>query len=167
MSKRKKQSQKILVSIAQILGTGALICTILLLFLLSLPRFIGYETYNVISCSMEPEIPVGSLILVKEIDPYDLVSGDIIAFDDNGSVICHRVVVNNVFEKKITTKGDANPIEDPKTLLYENVIGLVTFHVSDLGMIGAYFSTLSGKLVLVEIMIIGILLRVVADKVKL
>ena len=166
MNKKGNQKQRFLVSLARILGTGALICTILLLIPLAVPQILGYETYNVVSGSMEPEIPVDSLILVKPVDPSSLKEGDIIAFYDENSIVCHRVVANNTFEQKLTTKGDANPIEDPRILLYTDVIGLVTHHIPVLGLIGAYFSTSAGKLVLFELLVIGILLHIVADRIK-
>ena len=51
-------------------------------------------------------------------------------------------------------------------LLYDDVIGLVTRHIPVLGLIGAYFSTSAGKLVLFELLVIGILLHIVADRIK-
>ena len=101
MNKKGNQKQRFLVSLARILGTGALICTILLLIPLAVPQILGYETYNVVSGSMEPEIPVDSLILVKPVDPSTLEEGDIIAFYDENSIVCHRVVANNNFEQKL------------------------------------------------------------------
>ena len=108
----KKKLQRFLVGYSRFLGTAAIIEVILLLIPLSVPRLFGYQTYDVVSGSMEPEIPVGSMIFVKEIVPEDVVEGDIIAFYSNSNVVCHRVTYNNIYERKFNTKGDANPDED-------------------------------------------------------
>lgn len=162
----KRLKEKILVTIARILGTGVFICTILLLLPIALPRMMGYSTYNVVSGSMEPEIPVGSIILVKPVDCLELKEGDIIAFNRENIVVCHRVVDNNTFEGKLSTKGDANDTEDFGILTYSDVIGLVEHHYPVLGSIGAYVSTASGKLLIVELLVVAVLMHIVADRIK-
>lgn len=78
----------------------------------------GYEIYNVVSGSMEPEIPVGSVIYVKAVSPETVEEGDIIAFTSGVSVISHRVVSNQTVEGKFTTKGDANAENDMNPVGY-------------------------------------------------
>ena len=163
---RKWRKEKFLVTIAKTLGTGVFICTILLLIPLSLPRLLGYKTYNVVSGSMEPEIGIGSLILVKDIDCLQLAEGDIISFYSNEVPVCHRVVENNTFSEKLVTKGDANNTEDFETVDYDDVIGIVKYHIPYLGIIGQYFSSTAGKLVIVEVLVLGVLLHVIADRIK-
>jgi len=165
MRKNSLSSRKLTAKLMKILGTGVFICTILLLLTLVMPKVFGYETYNVVSESMEPTIPKGSLILVKYKDPDSIEEGEIIAFNSNGVPVCHRVVLNNHFEGQITTKGDANETEDPNILSYYNVIGVVERHVENLGRIGAYLSTLSGKLFMIELIAVGILLHLFANRI--
>ena len=43
-------------------------------------RLLGVQAYSGLSGSMEPKDPVGSLIYVKAVDPYELKSGDVITF---------------------------------------------------------------------------------------
>ena len=163
---RRQRKEKVLVTIARILGTGVFICTILLLLPLALPRMMGYSTYNVVSGSMEPEIPVGSLILVKPVDCSELKTDDIIAFYRENIVVCHRVVENNTFEGKLSTKGDANDTEDFGVLTYADVIGIVEYHFPVLGSIGAYVSTTSGKLLIVELLVVAVLLHIMVDRIR-
>ena len=54
-------------------GTAILILLILACLPLTLPRLAGYRLYTVVSGSMEPEIPVGSLVFVHDADPEDIV----------------------------------------------------------------------------------------------
>ena len=162
------KKQILLVRFAKILGSLVIIGVIVMLMPLSLPRLFGYETYDVVSGSMEPEIPVGSLLLVKPVeDKSTLAEGDIICFYNNATVVSHRVIYNNLFEGKITTKGDANEEPDISPVLYDDVIGKVEHHYEVLGALGSYFSTAAGKLLLGELIICAFLLYIVAGKIKI
>lgn len=163
---RHRQLKKALSVICKITGTGVIICTVLLLGMLTLPRLFGYQMFNVVSGSMEPEIMVNSLILVEPIDASELKQGDIIAFNRSESVVCHRVIENNAFSGVLTTKGDANEIEDPEVVNYADFIGIVRKDIPALGGIGAYISTIAGKLLIVELLVIGIILHVIGDRLK-
>jgi len=70
----------------------------------------------VMSASMEPALPVHSMILVKEVDPEDVRVGDIITFDPPGPTprVTHRVVARERRDSRwyFRTKGDANPAPD-------------------------------------------------------
>ncbi len=167
MPKKGINKQKLLVKFAKALGSLVIIGVVLLLIPLSLPRLFGYETYDVVSGSMEPEISIGSLILVKPVENAFIKEGEIIAFYKNGTVVCHRVVLNNTFEEKITTKGDANEDVDLDPIKYQDVIGRVEHHYPFLGILGSYFSSSSGKLLIAELLICAVMLHIVADKIKL
>lgn len=164
---RNRKLQRGLVVTARLLGYIVIFLVFISLIPLSIPKLFGYQTYNVISGSMEPEIPVGSLILVKEIDPYDIETGQVIAFYSNASVVTHRVVKNNSFDGKFVTKGDANADVDLKDVDYSELIGIVEHHYPLLGAIGAYVSTSSGKLLVGELLVCAVLLFIVSDRVKL
>ena len=168
MSKKnaKRKFEKFLVTFSRILASMTIIGVILVLIPLSIPRFLGYETYNVISGSMEPEIPVGSLILVKRTDPHDVQEGEIIAFYSNAVVVSHRVVKNNTFSNKFVTKGDANDDVDLTDPEYKDFIGTVVYHIPMFGAFGEYLSTPSGKLFLGELILVAGLMFVISDKIK-
>lgn len=57
-------------------------------------KVIGFQTYSVLSGSMEPTYHTGSLIYVKKTDPQDIKVGDPITFvlDENLTVATHRVI---------------------------------------------------------------------------
>lgn len=166
-SEKKINLQKLLVYFSKTLGSLVIISVILVLIPLSLPRLFGFETYNIVSGSMEPEISVGSLILVKYKEPKEIQENEIITFYSNGTVVTHRVTKNNAFEGKLTTKGDANESEDITTTSYNDVIGVVEYHFPILGALGEYFSTNSGKLLVVELIVCAFLLHIVANKVNI
>ena len=87
------------------------------------------------SGSMEKELYVGDVVIVKKCNANDIVNGDIIQYQMKGYTVIHRVV-----EKKqkngeyyFTTKGDNNPSEDKESVKEDQVLGKVIFKVKYLG----------------------------------
>lgn len=126
------------------------------------PKFAGYDSFVVISGSMEPTIPVGSIVYSKNEDPMLMRAGDIIVFnnDDSRSTapVTHRIVTNNPVTGTITTKGDHNVNEDASVVTYDNVLGKVEAHVPHLGLVSAMFTSLLGKIIAVMLLAEGWLL---------
>ncbi|MBR4456184.1 MAG: signal peptidase I [Solobacterium sp.] len=91
----------------------------------NLPRLFGFSAYAVTSGSMEPEIPVGSLVLVNQQDRTPDV-GKIMTYHitDNPSsmIVTHRV--NEITETgELIMKGDANQTADLNRIKAEQIIG--------------------------------------------
>ena len=89
----------------------------------------------VASGSMEKELYVGDVVIVKKCNANDIVNGDIIQYQMKGYTVIHRVI-----EKKqkngeyyFTTKGDNNPSEDKESVKEDQVLGKVIFKVKYLG----------------------------------
>lgn len=85
-----------------------MILVIVLCIPITVPRLFGYDIYTVISGSMEPAIPTGSLIYTKEIPPKEVKKEDVIAFyrgTDSGAIVTHRVVKNQTVSGKFTQKA--------------------------------------------------------------
>jgi signal peptidase I len=103
---------------ARLAWTCACLATILgaVLIALGATRY-DLTPLTVESGSMEPTLPVHSLILVEEARPRDVHVGDIITFDPPGPTprVTHRVVARERVEGSgwyFRTKGDANPAPD-------------------------------------------------------
>ena len=80
-----------------------------------IPSILGYKPFIVLSGSMESDIHVGDLVIVKEIEPSKLEVGDVIAFRDSEDLVTtHRIVEKVDKESDICfrTKGDANNTMD-------------------------------------------------------
>lgn len=115
---------------------------------LAIPRIAGCETYVVVSGSMEPSIPVGSIVYSEPVDPKLLQSGDVIVFNDytrSKAPITHRAVSNDTAAGTIITKGDANAARDVNPVTYDNLIGKVKTHVPRIGFTAAIAFIISGK----------------------
>lgn len=103
--------------------------------LFTLPRIAGVEPYIVMSGSMEPAIPTGSIAFVSTADD-DVKEGDIIAFRLSGATgssitVTHRIIDKN--ESGWITKGDANESADTAAVRPEQVIGTYLFSIPELG----------------------------------
>lgn len=146
--------------VLDVIGTILIIATIVLCLTLTVPKLFGIQSYTVLTGSMEPNIPVGSLIYVKSVEPELLQPGDVALFYEGvGDVpIAHRVVENVYGESELITKGDANEKNDIAPIPYQNVIGKVLVHIPVLGRILIPLGTLMGKLGMLAIIAAGLLI---------
>ena len=165
-TEKGKKRGKILPALCNLLGTIILLTAIASCLPVTVPRLFGYEIYHVITGSMEPEIPVGSIIYVEKVVPRELQTDDIIAFHSRDSVITHRVVQNNSVEGEITTKGDANAGEDMNAVAYNDVIGRVAKHYPMLGALMELYSSTMGKLYLIAFAACGAMLNLLAGRLR-
>jgi len=103
---------------AALAAAAVLVAVVALLGLVAGPRVLGYRTLSVLSGSMSPGMPTGSMVIVQPIPPEALQVGDVITFqppERHGMVVTHRVVeiVEAGSEPVVRTKGDANEVADP------------------------------------------------------
>ena len=109
-----------------------------------LGQLAGFHLFSVESGSMAPEYPVGSLIIVREVEPENIEPGEVITFVANadGMAVTHRVVSKDPVERTFTTKGDANDVNDAAPVLWKNTVGKVVFGIP---LLGRPFSVMSAK----------------------
>lgn len=166
MSQNKQRKKWVMPAFCNLLGILILLIVILSCLPVTVPRFLGYESFTVVSGSMEPEIPIGSIIYVKSVDPLDVAEGEVIAFQSGDSVITHRVTNNQQVEGKFTTKGDANDQEDMQTVPYSALVGRVERHYPMLGaLLGLYGSTV-GKVYVLCFAACGVMLNMLAGRLR-
>jgi signal peptidase I len=122
-----------------VIGTGCAVAgAIVVLFIL--PRLTGGSALTVLTGSMTPGIPVGSLAFIRPVDPATLRVGDVATYQRESGVasyVTHRVVGidPSTNPEAFTFKGDANrgPDEDP--VPGTAIRGQLWFHVPYLGSI--------------------------------
>lgn len=103
----------------------------------------GYRYYVVLTPSMEPELSVGDLIIVRLTNAADIEVGDVMTFNPSSGTdayLTHRVTqkLENYEGTGVTcfrTKGDANDAEDGFLIDSARVIGKVTFSIPFLGYV--------------------------------
>ena len=152
-----------------VISTVLLLALVLFCLPLTVPRFLGYQVYSVISGSMEPAIPTGSLVYIRETAPEELSEGEVIAFygtRDSASIITHRVVENRAGEGEFVTKGDANAEADLYAAGYEDLIGRVSRHIPLLGSFLFLYTSSSGKIYAACFAGCGALLNLLAGRLR-
>ena len=162
----RKKGGKILPALCNVLGTLIILLVIALLLPATLSKVMGYEVYNVISGSMEPVIPEGSMVFVKPTEWQEIESGDVIAFQTGASVTTHRVMRVHSFEGEFITKGDANETEDISPIPFDSLIGRVEYHVPVLGEVTALLASPLGKIYMFAFLLCGVLFNVLAGRLR-
>jgi signal peptidase I len=105
----------------------------------------GYRPQPVLTGSMEPHLPVGSLTIAKAEPAAAVKVGDVITFQRPGAdtTITHRVhrIEQRGGKRIYITKGDANPTPDPWRLRLPGSVGR---NVADVPYAG-YVATYAGR----------------------
>lgn len=131
-------------------------------------RLIGLTPYAVLSGSMEPELPVGSLIYVRAVDPSEVVVGDTITFKlESGTLVTHEVYEIDAAAREFKTHGIANVDSqgnispDAVPVPWSSLIGTVVACVPLLGYVNAFvtqppgvFMVIAGVAVVIGVSIV-------------
>lgn len=107
----------------------------------------GYTVRMVISGSMEPDIKVNSISIVKVCDINEIKEGDIVCFNC-GSDIIHRVIAVSETDshKVLHTKGDANKSPDSIEVSDDMLIGKVVLTLNSVAGIIERYSIEPGRI---------------------
>ena len=154
-----------------LLSSLALALVITLAVVSFVPRAFGYTPYAVLSGSMEPELPVGSMVFVHQVDQADIAAGDNATFyRSDGAVVTHQVYEVDPAAQTIGTQGIANKnadgsiMHDAEQTPFSRVIGVVSFCVPYLGFVNAYCTTMPGLLVVVAVLALLVAASIVLDR---
>ena len=165
-SGRSRRKGHKLAAVLRLFGTLLLILLVLICLPLTIPRLFGYHIYTVVSGSMEPAIPTGSLVYIREVLPENVAEGEVIAYygtAESASVITHRVVENRVIMGEFLTKGDANQKADRNPVPYASLIGEVVWSIPRAGNAAALFTSPQGKAMAAAAVGIAIVLHLLAS----
>lgn len=114
----------------------------------------GYSVFRVVTGSMEPALPVNTLLISHKTKIEKIQKNDIVVFRSptgRGSdrIVTHRVV-SIVWQEdgsvQLETRGDANPVADGRMVGQEDLIGKVIWHSEKEGGAMAVVSFLSSKI---------------------
>jgi signal peptidase len=129
--------------------------TIALLAIIALPHIlpvVGRQMYVVRGASMEPTIPIGSVVFVHQVDPTAVQVGQIVTYQvSNGTVVTHRVIARSETAgvTSFEMKGDANPTPDATPIPGSAIVGDVEVAVPAVGSVIASLSSTAGVLMLI------------------
>ena len=150
--------------VCNILSGIVFIILLALAILMFVPNFIGYKGIAVISGSMEPKIPVGSIVYAKEAEFSDLEVGDVISYKiNNDTMVTHRIYSIDEKKQTVVTKGDANEKVDTAEVKSNQIVGKVAMSIPLIGYITIYAKTPIGIIAICAIAAILILLNFLPD----
>jgi signal peptidase len=115
----------------------------LILILVVIPRATGSTPYTILTSSMVPLMPPGTIVVDRP-EPFSSIRvGDVLTYQiasGEPAVVTHRVIGINVESdgsQTLTMKGDANPSPDLAHVISKQVRGVVWYSVPYVGYIGA------------------------------
>lgn len=129
------------VSWVVLLGATALVTLAVLV-----PRLAGATPYTVLTGSMSPAYPAGTLVVVRPVDLEDVRVGDVVTYQlrsGEPAVATHRVVGVGWTadgEKVLTTRGDANAAVDAAPVREVQLRGEVWYSVPWVGHLNVLLS---------------------------
>ena len=130
------------IGVGLIFGLLALIGLIAVL-VIALPMLTKSTPYTVLTGSMTPSYPAGTLVIVKPTDVQQIRLGDVVTYQiasNQPAVVTHRVI--QIVEpttadgtRSFITKGDANSLPDAKPVKPVQVRGVVWYAVPYIGWV--------------------------------
>ena len=120
--------------------TVAVLMGVLIVGLVVVPRLVGAEPFTVLTGSMRPLMPPGTMIIVRPVEFTDLRVGDVITYQlesGQAAVVTHRIVSIDIGDDgpRLRTQGDANPSADIEPVRAEQVRGKVWYWVPYIGYV--------------------------------
>lgn len=132
---------KLLKKITAILGSTiifGIVPIVLFIFLTSRTSAIfGVRSYTVMTGSMRPTLPVGSMVFTYPQATYNI--GDIITFNRGNITITHRIIEKS--GTTFVTKGDANNASDAQKVVLKDIVGKDVAIVPFIGRIAGFIKT--------------------------
>ena len=152
------------------LSTIVLIVLVALVVAFAGVRLVGLTPYAVLSGSMEPELPVGSLIYVQDVDPQTIQVGDTVTFlNGSDQVVTHQAYEVDLEAREIGTQGinnhtsDGGLLHDAEPVPFERVLGVPVACVPYLGYLNAWITSVPGIFIVIALAIVAIALPWLAD----
>lgn len=129
------------------------------------PMLFGYRPVVVLSGSMEPSYPVGSLTYYHSATFDEINIGDAITFQAGDSFVTHRVEEKNELSRTLITKGDNNETQDINPVKESDLVGKTsTIAIPYLGYIVNYGRNIATIITMGSILFISYLMDILDNK---
>lgn len=108
-----------------------------------IPFATGSQGYNILTDSMRPAYPPGTLVIVKPVKAEDLRLGDVVTYQvtsGDPTVITHRIIATTLStsgNRSFTTMGDNNAVADPQPISEEQIRGRVWYALPWVGILSS------------------------------
>jgi len=140
MQDRKKVGSSPLAGVRRVVGWfvilsfGALILAAVLV-----PRLSGATPYTILTGSMRPQLPPGTMVVTKPVNADKIAVGTVITYQlksGERDVVTHRVVAvgfDGLGKRTFTTQGDANSVPDKMAVRPVQIKGELWYHIPYVG----------------------------------
>ena len=157
--------------VAGILADAIIVILLLLVVAFAGVRLVGLTPYAVLSGSMEPQFPVGSLIYVRDADPASIQPGDAVTFAKSSGVIAtHQAYEVDTEQQLIRTQGIANKngdgtiMQDAEPVPFSNVIGVPVACIPLLGYVNTFVTSAPGMIVVAAVAVAAVAATFVSNQ---
>jgi signal peptidase len=124
------------------LSTGViLLVAALAVVLIVIPKATGSVPLSVLTQSMEPSLPPGTLLVVRPVPVDDIRVGDVVTYQiasGQPAVVSHRVVgitTSSTGQRTFVLKGDANDLPDSAPVTAPQIRGVLWYSLPGLGVV--------------------------------
>lgn len=124
------------------IGAGALALVVLIaVMVVVIPAVTGSRALTVLTGSMAPAYPAGTLVIVRPTPPGEVRIGDVMTYQLKSGepvLVTHRVIekiYDTNGELSFTTKGDNNDLADDEPVKAVQVVGTVWYAIPLLGWV--------------------------------
>jgi signal peptidase len=165
--KKKNSAAKRITDIVLCVLVGFVLVAAIVFNVQSNSRFtiFGYSCFTMITDSMQDEIPMGSLVIVKQVETNNIkIDNNITFIRSDGKTVTHRVIniidnYENSGARAFKTQGVNNPEPDSDIVYANDIIGVVKFSVPGLG---STLDSVSGNMGIVLLILGGILITIIS-----
>lgn len=139
--RRREEGQSLLHYLAVSLSAALLVLLLgVAVAVIGLPALTGGSAMTVLTQSMEPGLPPGTLVVVRPTSVDDIRVGDVITYQirsGEAAVVSHRVMSKTYADGELTfvTKGDNNDTVDPEPVREVQVRGTLWYSLPLLGWV--------------------------------
>lgn len=165
-NERLQERISLLVTIALVFSVALCLYTVVQVLSRGYVNIGGFMMFRVVTGSMEPTIPVGALLITKEVDISSIQIDDIVCFRTEvseiwGKIVTHRVV--DIFESNyggilLETKGDANLVADGYLVDEWSFVGKVVWHTGDGSILANLVALFTSKIGFLGCIVLPVLL---------
>lgn len=138
----KRRPHRAAAVVCRVLGTVILLAVLAVCLPLSVPKLLGYQVYDVVSGSMDPAIPVHSVVLVQPAAPEELAPGEIGRLPERQQRRDPPPCGKPHRRGRACHQGRRQRRTDPLKVEYAGVLGTVTAHIPFIGIYGRALNTL-------------------------
>lgn len=153
----------------KITSNSLVILVVILAVLLVGVKFVGVEVLTILSPSMEPKYPTGSVIYIVPVDPAELKVKDVITFKLTDSMTAtHRIIElipdeNDPDVIRFRTKGDNNDTPDGSLVEFQDIVGKPVLCIPLLGYLAMNIQSPPGNYIAIGVSLAIIFFVMIVD----